>query len=299
MSDLQSGGGLAAAAAPSAEEEMPSWLVEDPPPAPPAPSGGGYAAPPPMSWQPDKPTPSPMIAPPPPSSAAPPPAAAAAGGYAPPVVGGGPATKSSLIMTMRLLNMGVSVLMSAAACLKLMSLPAFNTGIMAMYIWFFAILLCCFETHLKQVSRIICENFGFLYHVKGRIAFFLLLSMLCFGLGLIGLISGIGLLLCAAYNAYVIWKHPEYEREMIEADAEQRGPGSAGDVYAHVYAPPGRPSGDHQRGDWLSGAGAAASANPELAAAVGTAAYGWARENPDAARSVAASAAGAYHPPPV
>ena len=29
--------------------------------------------------------------------------------------------------------------------------------------------------------------------------------MLCFSLGLIGLISGIGLLVAAAYNAYVIW----------------------------------------------------------------------------------------------
>ena len=91
------------------------------------------------------------------------------------------------------------------------------------HIWFFALLICCFETHLAQVSRIIGENFGFLYNVKGRVTFFVLVSFLCFSIGLIGLISGVGLLVAAAYNAYVIYKHPDYEREMLENDVEQRG----------------------------------------------------------------------------
>ena len=55
----------------------------------------------------------------------------------------------------------------------------------------------------------------------------MLVSMLCFSLGLIGLISGIGLLVAAAYNAYVICKHPDYERQLLAADVEQTGPGSA------------------------------------------------------------------------
>ena len=134
--------------------------------------------------------------------------------------------------------------------------------------------MCCFETHLKQVSKIIGENFGFLYHVKGRCLFFVLVSFLCFSLGLIGLISGVGLLICALYNAYVIYKHPDYEREMLEADIDQQGPSS---VYG-VYSPPGAPApgAGAAGGDWVSGAASFAAANPELAAQAGSAAVGWA-----------------------
>merc|ERR1719263_2527922 len=71
-------------------------------------------------------------------------------------------------------------------------------GVLCLYIWFFALLICCFETHLAQVSRIIGENFGFLYNVKGRVTFFVLVSFLCFSIGLIGLISGVGLLVAGA-----------------------------------------------------------------------------------------------------
>jgi hypothetical protein len=194
-----------------------------------------------------------------------------------------PQTRNGLIISMRLLNMGVSILMAAAAVIKLLSLPAFTKGVLCLYIWFFALLICCFETHLAQVSRIIAENFGFLYYVKGRIVFFVLVSFLCFSLGLIGLISGVGLLVAAAYNAYVIHKHPDYEREMLEADVEQRGPSSVYGVAGSVVAPPGRATGD---ASWMD----AAAANPELAASVGSAAVGWAQRNPEAAKGLARSA---------
>ena len=193
-----------------------------------------------------------------------------------------------MIISMRLLNMGVSILMAAAAIIKLLSLPAFTKGVLCLYIWFFALLICCFETHLAQVSRIIGENFGFLYNVKGRVTFFILVSFLCFSIGLIGLISGVGLLVAAAYNAYVIYKHPDYEREMLENDVEQRGPSSVYGVAGSVVAPPGAGSGGDA--SWLEGAGAAAAQNPELAASVGSAAVGWARKNPEAAGKIARSA---------
>ncbi|EGB02561.1 hypothetical protein AURANDRAFT_68765 [Aureococcus anophagefferens] len=131
----------------------------------------------------------------------------------------------------------------------------------------------------------------------GRCVFFVLCSMLCFSLGLIGLISGVGLLACAGYNAYVIYKHPEYEAEMLHADVEQLGPGSATDLAATVYAPPGAARA-HQQGDWLSGGAALAAQNPELAASAGAAAYSWAQQNPDQAASLASSASNAAYRPP-
>ena len=175
--------------------------------------------------------------------------------------------------------------MAAAAIIKLLSLPAFTKGVLCLYICFFALLICCFETHLAQVSRIIGENFGFLYNVKGRVTFFVLVSFLCFSIGLIGLISGVGLLVAAAYNAYVIYKHPDYEREMLENDVEQRGPSSVYGVAGSVVAPPGAGSGGDA--SWIA---EGAAANPELAASVGSAAVGWARKNPEAAGKIARSA---------
>ena len=70
-----------------------------------------------------------------------------------------PQTRSGLIISMRLLNMGVSILMAAAAIIKLLSLPAFTKGVLCLYIWFFALLICCFEAP-SAISRIIGENSG-------------------------------------------------------------------------------------------------------------------------------------------
>ena len=257
------------------QEELPSWAT--------APADGA----PPTSWSPpeDNKNEEAWSAPPPNAQ---PDSSGGVRGAAQRLEQKLPQTRSGLIISMRLLNMGVSILMAAAAIIKLLSLPAFTKGVLCLYIWFFALLICCFETHLAQVSRIIGENFGFLYNVKGRVTFFILVSFLCFSIGLIGLISGVGLLVAAAYNAYVIYKHPDYEREMLENDVEQRGPSSVYGVAGSVVAPPGASSGGDS--SWLEGAGAAAAANPELAASVGSAAVGWARKNPEAAGKIARSA---------
>ena len=256
------------------QEELPSWAT--------APADGA----PPTSWSPpeDNKNEEAWSAPPPDAQ----PESGGVRGAAQRLEQKLPQTRSGLIISMRLLNMGVSILMAAAAIIKLLSLPAFTKGVLCLYIWFFALLICCFETHLAQVSRIIGENFGFLYNVKGRVTFFVIVSFLCFSIGLIGLISGVGLLVAAAYNAYVIYKHPDYEREMLENDVEQRGPSSVYGVAGSVVAPPGASSGGDS--SWLEGAGAAAAQNPELAASVGSAAVGWARKNPEAAGKIARSA---------
>ena len=117
-------------------DQLPAWAVE-PPPAPEPPfaggggnpyGGGGAASSPPPSWAPE--------ADEAPAWAAPPPAAAPPAPPAPNSLEARlPQTKDGLITSMRLLNMAVSVLMAAAACLKLISLPSFTKGIMALYIW--------------------------------------------------------------------------------------------------------------------------------------------------------------------
>eukprot|EP00635_Sarcinochrysidales_sp_CCMP3193_P001356 CAMPEP_0118905834 /NCGR_PEP_ID=MMETSP1166-20130328/9645_1 /TAXON_ID=1104430 /ORGANISM="Chrysoreinhardia sp, Strain CCMP3193" /LENGTH=290 /DNA_ID=CAMNT_0006845105 /DNA_START=9 /DNA_END=881 /DNA_ORIENTATION=+ len=183
-----------------------------------------------------------------------------------------PPEKDNLITYMRLLNMLVTLLMAIAAVTRLMVFPGFNSAILAMYIWFFAMMMCCFETHLKMVSKIIASNFGFLYHVKGRVAFLVLMGMLCMGLNTMGLVAGMACILAAVFNAYVICKHPEYEQKMMAQDMEQRGPGGPADIFA---------AGADSGANW-------AAQNPDKAANAATYVVD---SNPDLARQAAHHAA--------
>lgn len=188
--------------------------------------------------------------------------------------------KDNLVVYMRLCNVAVTVLMGVMACLALASFPGINSAILWLYIWFFGLLLCCFETHLKQVSKIIAENFGFLYHVKGRVAFLLLISMLCFSLNVKGTIAGVALLGAAAFNVYVLCKHPEYERLQQSSDREQRGPATVTDAYL-TYA---------DQESFLSAGADWAQQNPDLAASALSAGAQFAANNPQLAMDAANSA---------
>ena len=52
--------------------------------------------------------------------------------------------------------------------------------VISCYLFVFACILCCFETHLRVIARIIAGNFGFLYNAKGRTVFLLFVGILCF-----------------------------------------------------------------------------------------------------------------------
>ena len=60
-------------------------------------------------------------------------------------------------------QVAVSILIGAAAVVSLLSLSGGFAGIVVCaYVFSFSCLLCCFETHLKAISRVIGENFGFM-----------------------------------------------------------------------------------------------------------------------------------------
>ena len=59
----------------------------------------------------------------------------------------------------------------------------------AIYVWFFAVLIFCFELALSVVSKQIAENFGFMYNPLFRGIFLVFVMMLCFELGLLGKIA--------------------------------------------------------------------------------------------------------------
>jgi hypothetical protein len=81
----------------------------------------------------------------------------------------------------------------------------------ALYVWFFSILLFCFELSLSSFTIMISENFGFLYSPVMRSVFHFLLMLLSFELGFIGKLACIGLAVAGTVYVYVIVKHPLYE----------------------------------------------------------------------------------------
>ena len=81
----------------------------------------------------------------------------------------------------------------------------------ALYVWFFSILLFCFELSLSAFTKMISENFGFLYNPAMRSLFHFLLMLLSFELGLIGKVACMGLAASGILYIYVIAKHPMYE----------------------------------------------------------------------------------------
>lgn len=139
-----------------------------------------------------------------------------------------------------------------------------TVAVLALYVCCFGCLTCCFETHLKQISIVIADNFGFMYSGRGRFVFLVLLATLCFALNTLGKITGIFLVGVACLNLYVLWKHPEYERLTLEQDLKGTHPGSV-QTMASSYAV-----------NYIQ-------KNPEQVASAARAGAGWAASNPDVA----------------
>jgi hypothetical protein len=82
-----------------------------------------------------------------------------------------------MILYTRVINLVLSVCMIVVSLLSLLTTQTATTGVLACYVVVFSCLLCCFETHLKQVSKLIALNFGFMYSAKSRSVFMLFIGM--------------------------------------------------------------------------------------------------------------------------
>ncbi len=85
-----------------------------------------------------------------------------------------------MILYTRIINLVLSIAMIMVSLLSMLTTQSATTGVLACYVVIFACLLCCFETHLKQVSKIIAMNFGFMYSAKSRAAFMIFIGMVIF-----------------------------------------------------------------------------------------------------------------------
>lgn len=113
-------------------------------------------------------------------------------------------------LILRVSYMCASVLMAAAAALAIQD-GGLSIVFIALYVFFFAIIICCFEVALNVVALWIAQNFGFMYTLLGRILFIVFVASLCFNLKLFGqIVMGI-LLVLVVLNIGVIVVFPKYE----------------------------------------------------------------------------------------
>lgn len=112
-----------------------------------------------------------------------------------------------------MLRIGFMICASLMLVTGFLSLSSSSLGdiFIALYVIFFAILICCFELAFSGISRWIAQNFGFMYTKIGRMLFILFLAFLCFGLGLFGIIVMCLLVLGIIGNFYVMYRCPHYE----------------------------------------------------------------------------------------
>ncbi|KAJ1419334.1 hypothetical protein B484DRAFT_453450 [Ochromonadaceae sp. CCMP2298] len=116
-----------------------------------------------------------------------------------------------MILYTRIINLVLSVCMIIVSLLAILTTQSATTGVLACYLVVFSCLLCCFETHLKQVSKIIALNFGFMYSARARSIFMLFIGTILFSFSLFGKIIGVCMLTNAAFNMYILVKYPGFE----------------------------------------------------------------------------------------
>jgi len=104
-----------------------------------------------------------------------------------------------------------AAMMGTASVLKLLGSPDLGQAFFSIYIFVFAVLICCFEVALTMVSRMIAINFGFLYSLIGRAIFLLFVGFMCYSLGLYGIIAMAILYAVGLFHAYVMFKFPRFQ----------------------------------------------------------------------------------------
>jgi hypothetical protein len=116
-----------------------------------------------------------------------------------------------MILYTRVINLGLSICMILISLLSILTTQSATTGVLACYVVVFACLLCCFETHLKQVSKMIALNFGFMYSAKSRAVFMMFIGTIMFSFSLFGKILGLAMIVNALFNIFILFRYPDFD----------------------------------------------------------------------------------------
>jgi len=111
---------------------------------------------------------------------------------------------------LRVAFMLTSVMMALAAVLTLNSCSV-ATAFICFYVFFFSVLIFCFELGLKAVSSLVAANFGFMYSLVGRIIFVLVICGMLARLSTWGYVAMALLVISLGGNLYVLCKLPKFD----------------------------------------------------------------------------------------
>lgn len=142
------------------------------------------------------------------------------------------AALSKVHWVLRILYMSVAILLSACAAYAITlsnvqtsistttsssSTESWGVVFIALYVFMFSILVCCFEVGLTVVTRCMSENFGFLYTIVGRYFFMAMLAGLCVKLYLFGYFMIAFIAIAMLVHSILLFRNPrlgEYIREL-------------------------------------------------------------------------------------
>jgi FtsH-binding integral membrane protein len=85
-----------------------------------------------------------------------------------------------------------------------------TTTFLAMYLFVFALLLCCFELAFRQAALVIVQNFGFMYSFKGRSLFLAFVAILSYQISTFGKVMFGAIIAYVLLSLYVYFKHPKF-----------------------------------------------------------------------------------------
>lgn len=98
---------------------------------------------------------------------------------------------------------------TAAVVGGLLSAESLSDGVLGAYVLFFSVMICCYEAHIRQISEILADNCGFLFGASGRALFLVLVGLLCFSFGVIGIVSAVLVFGVALANIVMVFRYPE------------------------------------------------------------------------------------------
>lgn len=131
----------------------------------------------------------------------------------------------SIILMMRLLNMGAAGALIAVSIIHILGFPLLSGIVLAVYAICGGLLICCLETQLKFLRVMIAVNFGFLFNSVWRFMFYMILGSVCWSFGglmgitMAGVMTGVAL-----FNTFILCRYPAYRkvREQIAEEEDKR-----------------------------------------------------------------------------
>jgi hypothetical protein len=113
---------------------------------------------------------------------------------------------------LRIMMLIVATLMMITSYYNLSGSNSLSTNFLAVYVLFFSTLICCYEVAFQSISRMIVQNFGFMYNPIGRTIFLVLVAIMLFQLSTMGKVIFAFLLLSMLVQIYVDVKHKNFEK---------------------------------------------------------------------------------------